>query len=439
MSIQAQVLNLFMELRAALDLTYLFISHDLGVVQHISRPRRHHVPRPRRRERAGGRSSSPQPNHPYTQALLAEVGKVEPSKRTFVPIKGEIPSPLDPPPGCHFHPRCPHAMPVCRERAPPLVEIAPAPSVGVPSQRSVANARERMKRRLRAAHDPRRRADRPLVLDSPHSGECYPDDFDHVPPRAVVRQAEDTHVARLWSHAPVVGATLIEAQFPRAYIDANRSLADIDPALLADAWHEPLAPSRKTEQGIGLVWRLARGGAPMYARKLTRGRSARAHRPLLRAVSRGARRRARRAPSRVRRRLAHQLPFDAGGRRRARRRPGPRARRLRARRSRRHDLRRRSSRASSRTPCAALGYTVAINDPYKGVELVRKHGRPAERRHSLQIEIKRTLYMDEETLVPNAGYARARGGPAQARASARRLRARGKLGRLPSSRSGLTT
>jgi len=64
-------------------------------------------------------------NHPYTQALLAEVGKVTPGKRTFVPIKGEIPSPLDPPSGCHFHPRCPHAMAKCRVTAPPLVEIAP--------------------------------------------------------------------------------------------------------------------------------------------------------------------------------------------------------------------------------------------------------------------------------------------------------------------------
>jgi N-formylglutamate deformylase len=63
----------------------------------------------------------------------------------------------------------------------------------------------------------------PLVLDSPHSGEHYPDDFDHAPPRAVVRRAEDTHVARLYRHAPQLGAALIEAVFPRAYIDANRS------------------------------------------------------------------------------------------------------------------------------------------------------------------------------------------------------------------------
>ena len=64
------------------------------------------------------------PNHPYTKALLTEVGKVVPRKRTFVPIKGEIPSPLDPPPGCHFHPRCPHAMPRCRAEVPELRAIA---------------------------------------------------------------------------------------------------------------------------------------------------------------------------------------------------------------------------------------------------------------------------------------------------------------------------
>ena len=65
------------------------------------------------------------PNHPYTQALLAEVPRIEARKRRFAAIKGEIPSPLDPPPGCHFHPRCPHAMPRCSDEAPGLREIAP--------------------------------------------------------------------------------------------------------------------------------------------------------------------------------------------------------------------------------------------------------------------------------------------------------------------------
>ena len=122
-SIQAQVLNLFVDLKSSLNLTYLFISHDLGVVRYLA-DRVVVMYLGRVVESAPAAKLFNQPNHPYTQALLAEVGKVEPKKRTFVPIAGEIPSPLDPPPGCHFHPRCPHAMPICREQAPPLVEIS---------------------------------------------------------------------------------------------------------------------------------------------------------------------------------------------------------------------------------------------------------------------------------------------------------------------------
>ena len=123
-SIQAQVLNLFMELRAALELTYLFISHDLGVVRFLS-DRVVVMYLGRVVESADTAGLFARPNHPYTKALLAEVGRVVPGKRHYVPIKGEIPSPLDPPRGCHFHPRCPDAMPRCREVAPALVEVAP--------------------------------------------------------------------------------------------------------------------------------------------------------------------------------------------------------------------------------------------------------------------------------------------------------------------------
>jgi peptide/nickel transport system ATP-binding protein len=118
------VLNLFIELRAALNLTYLFISHDLGVVQFIA-DRVVVMYLGRVVESAPSAALFATPNHPYTQALLAEVGQVTPGKRKFVPIKGEIPSPLDPPRGCHFHPRCPHVMDRCREAPPPLVEIEP--------------------------------------------------------------------------------------------------------------------------------------------------------------------------------------------------------------------------------------------------------------------------------------------------------------------------
>jgi peptide/nickel transport system ATP-binding protein len=123
-SVQAQVLNLMMDLQEDLKLAYLFISHDLGVVEHLS-DRVVIMYLGRVVESGTTAELFAAPNHPYTQALLAEVGNVEPKKRTFVPVKGEIPSPLDPPPGCHFHPRCPHAMPKCRDIVPALREIAP--------------------------------------------------------------------------------------------------------------------------------------------------------------------------------------------------------------------------------------------------------------------------------------------------------------------------
>jgi peptide/nickel transport system ATP-binding protein len=123
-SIQAQVINLFMDLRADFDLTYLYISHDLGVVQHISN-RIAIMYLGRIVETAPAEELFRGPNHPYAQALLAEMPRVAPGKRSFHPIKGEIPSPLDPPKGCHFHPRCPHAMARCRSEAPRLKEIAP--------------------------------------------------------------------------------------------------------------------------------------------------------------------------------------------------------------------------------------------------------------------------------------------------------------------------
>jgi N-formylglutamate deformylase len=245
----------------------------------------------------------------------------------------------------------------------------------------------------------------PLVLDSPHSGEDYPADFDHAPPRIEVRRAEDTHVARLYRSAPRHGATLIEATFPRSYIDPNRSLADVDPDLLADAWGEPLAPTRKTAQGIGLVWRNARSGVPMYARKLAaaevRARIERFWKPYHDALA---------AELDARHHIfgavwhinCHSMPAvgdanaDDPGRARA-------------------DFVLGDRDGTTCDPAFTgavahalqdMGYDVARNDPYKGVELVKKHGRPAEKRHSLQIEVNRRLYMDEATLVPNDGYAK---------------------------------
>ena len=122
-SIQAQVINLFMDLRAQRGLTYMFISHDLGVVRHIS-DRVAIMYLGKIVEMAPTTEIFGNAQHPYTQALLAEVPDVARRKRVFVPIKGEIPSPLNPPSGCTFHPRCPRAMERCKQEVPQLREIA---------------------------------------------------------------------------------------------------------------------------------------------------------------------------------------------------------------------------------------------------------------------------------------------------------------------------
>ena len=124
-SIQAQIINLFVDLKDKFDLTYLFISHDIGVIEHIS-DRVIVMYLGRIVETAPIETFVKQPNHPYTQALLAGVPRLEVGKRQYEPISGEIPSPLSPPTGCHFHPRCKFATPRCKAEKPALREIAPA-------------------------------------------------------------------------------------------------------------------------------------------------------------------------------------------------------------------------------------------------------------------------------------------------------------------------
>ena len=118
-SIQAQILNLFMRLRRELDLTYLFISHDLGVVEHLS-DRVVIMYLGRVVEEAPTENIFRGANHPYTRSLLDSVPRIGNRKRAFTTVKGEIPSPLNPPSGCHFHPRCPHAFDRCKVEVPKL-------------------------------------------------------------------------------------------------------------------------------------------------------------------------------------------------------------------------------------------------------------------------------------------------------------------------------
>ena len=193
-------------------------------------------------------------------------------KRTFVPIKGEIPSPLDAAARLPF----PSALPArdgrsARHVAPALRRDRAGPAVGVlPERRSRDAVTRRDAQPLSARHASGRGDAAPAGPRFAAFAASTIPTISTTCRRAPSCARPRTRTSRVSIAArPRYGATLIEALFPRAYIDANRSLADIDPALLADAVAGAARPSRKTEQGIGLIWRIARGGAPMYARKLT--------------------------------------------------------------------------------------------------------------------------------------------------------------------------
>ncbi len=246
-----------------------------------------------------------------------------------------------------------------------------------------------------------------LVCDSPHSGTAYPDDFGYAVDLADLRRCEDTHVDALWSGVPRVGGALLHAHFPRSYIDANRACTDIEAALLSEPWPGELQPSdRCLRLGNGLLYSRTTTLTPIYARQLgvdeVRRRIDRCWQPYrqtLRALIDDTRARHGRAwhlnlhsmPSNAYERLGlgsdKVLADVVLG-----------------------DLRGVSCSAAF-TRCvadafAALGYSVALNDPYVGQDLVREHGRPENGCESLQIELNRRLYLDEATREPSSGFAR---------------------------------
>lgn len=245
----------------------------------------------------------------------------------------------------------------------------------------------------------------PLVFDSPHSGVTYPNDFRHIADPARLRMAEDTHVEALFGDAPAAGAVLLHAHFPRAYVDTNRAADDMDPAEIDGDYPTPLRPGVKSGLGIGLCWtRVPPDGEPMYAHRLAADevvhRIERYHRPYqetLRALIDAAHGRwgaAWHINCHSMPHLASAMSTEPKGTPRADFVLGDRDGTTCA----------PQFTQTVRDFIAARGYGVAINDPYKGVELVRANGDPAAGRHSLQVEVNRHLYMDEATCVRNAGF-----------------------------------
>lgn len=244
----------------------------------------------------------------------------------------------------------------------------------------------------------------PVVFDSPHSGNVYPDDFGHAIDRIHLRRTEDAFVDELFADAPAKGATLLRALFPRSYVDPNRSPDDIDPAMLSGSWPYLANPGEKAKLGIGLIPNREPGGM-VYDRLLSVEEATRRlddyywpyHRALEEALDR-----AQLQAGSFWHVNCHSMPavstsVSPEG-------PGvPRP-----------DF---CIGTRDGTTCdiefaelvegflTGQGYRVTIDDPYKGVELVRRYSDPLRGRHSLQLEINRRLYMDEPAIVTNQGFA----------------------------------
>ena len=247
-----------------------------------------------------------------------------------------------------------------------------------------------------------------LVLDSPHSGTQYPPDFLFSCGALALRRAEDTHVEKLYDFAPSLGVHWVEAYFPRSYLDANRNTTEIDESLLDTPWPGAIETDAKVMSkvrlGKGLIWRTTDDGLPIYSRQLSvaevQARIANCWQPYHAAVKSAID--AAHAQHGYSVHInCHSMPAiassnatDFPGEAHADFVVGDRDGTT-------------ANPALSAQVCAFLknlGYSVAYNHPYKGVELVRRYSQPAGQRHSIQLEINRKLYMNEDTLTITPGF-----------------------------------
>jgi N-formylglutamate deformylase len=243
----------------------------------------------------------------------------------------------------------------------------------------------------------------PIVFDSPHSGMAMPADFDTIASHEALHTSWDAFVDELWAAVPEHGGVLIGAHFPRAYIDANRAVTDIDAQLLAEPWPTPLAPQKYTLRGMGLIRRDALPDQPMYGRKLSlaevRHRIDAYYLPYRAALQSAAERAVVQhgalwhVDCHSMKSRGNEMNVDAG--------------------EARPDFVISDRLGSTADPAftrwvaqyfTAAGYTVQVNEPYQGGDLLTAVSDPAQRRHSIQIELNRGLYMDESRFVKHAGF-----------------------------------
>ncbi len=248
----------------------------------------------------------------------------------------------------------------------------------------------------------------PIVVDSPHSGTLYPFNSGIAAPVAALNSTWDAFVDELWAAAPGLGAPLLAARFPRAYIDPNRAPDDIDQSMLEQPWPEPLAPSEACLRGMGLIRRDALPDVPMYRNKLSlaelRYRLNQYYLPYHSVLQSllddsvdkfGA---VWHINCHSMKSIGNAMNVDSGAAR--------------------PDIVVSDCNGASANPAFTewvaaqfdrLGYKVLINTPYQGGYIVEHYGMPQRRRHSVQVEIKRGIYMDERRCEKNEGFDKLQG------------------------------
>lgn len=244
----------------------------------------------------------------------------------------------------------------------------------------------------------------PVVLDSPHSGTIFPDDFRTEVPELSLRRVQDSFVDELFSNAPDNGASLLSAMFPRSYIDPNRAETDIDIRMIDGHWPHAAVPTEKSRLGHGLIWRTCPAERSMYSSRIDAASIEHRidqywrpyHKTLAAEIDRlhqdfGV----------VFHLNCHSMP--SGSSPVVSRRKGVR----------RADFVLGDQDGATCDPAftcfvrdwlEAAGYMVRLNDPYKGAELVSRYADPDAGRHSLQIEINRALYLEETSLRKTRGF-----------------------------------